>query len=390
MTITTLNPRRSIWFAALAAISLLAGCGQEAKKESKMTSYSQETSKADTAELFTVPAEQMQHVQVVAAQATNLPRVLRLTGTVAFDGFATTPVITQAGGPVSRILVSPGETVRRGQALAFISSPDFSQLRAVYLKARASDQLAEKNYARAQDLYTHHAIAEKDLQQAESDRAQSQADMQAAEQSMRIIGFSSPAQMMAKASLEAPMTAPIAGEVVERLCAPGQVVQAGTTQCFTISNTSTVWVLANVYQNDLAFVHVGDAVTITTDAYPETFTGKISYLGAALDPTSRSLQARIDTKNPQARLKKDMYVTASVRAGAVTNAITVPDAAVLRDPENQPYIYVQVGQNQFGRRDVTLGDSQDGMTQLKTGVKAGERVIGNGSLFLQFANTLQK
>jgi cobalt-zinc-cadmium efflux system membrane fusion protein len=377
--------------ALLAGSALvLSGCGEGSKKESQMTSYSQAASQADTAELFTVPAEQMAHVQVVTAQANNLPRVLRLTGTVAFNGFATTPVITQAGGPVSRILVSPGEMVRQGQALAYVSSPDYSQLRATYLKARAADQLAEKNYARAQDLYTHHAIAEKDLQQAESDRAQATADMQAAEQSMRIIGYRDPAQMLAKSALEAPMTAPIAGEVVERLCAPGQVVQAGTTQCFTISNTSTVWVLANVYQNDLAYVHTGDAVSITTDAYPDVFTGKISYLGAALDPASRSLQARIDTKNPQGKLKRDMYVTASVRAGAIANAITVPDAAVLRNPENQPYVYVQVGQNQFGRRDVTIGDSQGGMTQIVTGLKAGERVVGNGSLFLQFANTLQK
>jgi cobalt-zinc-cadmium efflux system membrane fusion protein len=196
--------------------------------------------------------------------------------------------------------------------------------------------------------------------------------------------------MAAQASAEAPVRAPFAGEVVERLCSPGQVVQAGATQCFTISDMSTVWVQANVYENALAYVHVGDAVTITSDAYPDSFAGKISYLGAALDPASRSLQARIDTKNPQGKLKKDMYVVATVRAGSIPNAITVPDAAVLRNPENLPYVYVEVGQNKFARRDVTLGDSQGGMTQIATGLKAGEKVIGDGSLFLQFANSLQK
>ena len=375
--------------AALAAALALAGCGQESKSTEQMTSYSG-GSKAEQPELFTVPPEQMQHVQVVAAQQNDLPRVLRLTGAVAFNGFATTPVITQASGPISRILASPGQLVHRGEPLAFISSPDYSQLRATYLKARNVYELADKNYTRAQDLYTHHAIAEKDLQQAESDRAQAQADMQASEQAMRLIGYNNPAQVAARPTAEAPILAPLAGEVVERLCAPGQVVQSGTTQCFTISNMSTVWVLANVYQNDLAYVHVGDPVTITTDAYPDRFEGKISYLGAALDPASRTLQARIDTRNPQGKLKKDMYVVATVRAGSIPGAITVPDAAVLRGTENQPYVYVEVGNNQFARRDVTLGAAEGGQTQITSGLKPGERVVGDGGIFLQFANSLQK
>ncbi len=389
---TRFTLRTGACLAALAAGAALlaAGCSQAARNPSQMTSYSEGEKKSDQPELFTVPAEQMPHVQVVAAQSTNLPRVLRLTGTVAFNGFATTPVITQASGPVSRILVSPGQMVHRGQELALVASPDYSQLRATYLKTRSAFELADRNYARAQDLWAHHAIAEKDLQQATSDRAQAQADMQAAEQAMRIVGYGNPAQVAATPTAAAPIVAPIGGEVVERQCAPGQVVQAQTTQCFTISDMSTVWVLANVYESNLAYVRVGDPVTITSDAYPDAFQGKISYLGAALDPASRTLQARIDTKNPQGKLKKDMYVVATVRAGSIPDAITVPDAAVLRNAENQPYVYVQVGENRFARREVTLGASQGGMTQIAAGLKAGERVIGDGSIFLQFANSLQK
>lgn len=377
---------------ALAALPvwLLGGCGQESKSASQMTSYSESGDQSDKPQLFTVPMEQMAHVQVVAAQATDLPRILRLTGTVAFNGFDTTPVITQASGPVSRILVSPGQNVRRGQPLAYVSSPDYSQLRAAYLKARDAFGLADRNYARSEDLYAHHAIAEKDLQQAQSERAQALADQQAAEAALRALGISDPAQLEERASSEAPILAPIGGEVVERLCAPGQVVQAGNTQCFTISNTSTVWVLANIYENQLAYVHVGDPVKITSDAYPDVFQGKISYLGAALDPASRTLQARIDTSNPQGRLKKDMFVVATVRAGVTPGAITVPDAAVLRDAENQPFVYVAAGENQFARRPVTLGESADGRTQIAGGLQPGERVAGDGSMFLQFANSLQK
>jgi len=136
--------------------------------------------------------------------------------------------------------------------------------------------------------------------------------------------------------------------------AAGQLVQPGVTQCFTISDTSTVWVLVNVYQKDLPYVKVGDSVTIQTDAYPQLFHGRIAYIAASLDPNTRTLQARIETGNPGEKLKKDMYVTAMVNAGKIQNAIALPDAAILRDTENQPFVYAAVSANQFGRRSVTL------------------------------------
>ena len=186
------------------------------------------------------------------------------------------------------------------------------------------------------------------------------------------------------------MKAPINGQVVEQDVAVGQLLQPGATQCFVISDTGTVWVLVNVYQKDLPYVAVGDPVTIQTDSYPDVFQGRISYVAASLDPTTRTLQARIETANPGQKLKKDMYVIASVDAGTIKNAIAVPDAAVLRDTENQPFVYVDQGNNQFGRRSVTLGESMKGQTQITSGLKAGDRVIGDGSLFLQFANSLQR
>src|SRR5208282_6266696 len=130
--------------------------------------------------------------------------------------------------------------------------------------------------------------------------------------------------------------APVPGEIVERRVGPGQLLQAASTQCFTISDMSTVWVLVNVYQSDLAYVHVGDSVEINTDSYPDKFHGKISYLAPSLDPTTRTLQARIVAGNPGSKLKKDMYVNALVQAGAETDALSVPDAAVLHDSENVP------------------------------------------------------
>jgi cobalt-zinc-cadmium efflux system membrane fusion protein len=380
--------------ASLATALALAGCSSAgpAESESKMTSYSASEAKADTAELFTVPQDQMAHVQVVSVEKSKLPRRLRLTGNVAYNAFKTTPVFSPIGGPVHEILAAPGQTVNAGQPLLTVNSPDYSAARSAYLKARDAFFLADKIYTRSQDLYAHGALAEADLQQAETGRSQAQADLQSSEDMLRAIGIKDPEAMIKnppKTTLQVPVPAPVAGEVVERLVGPGQLLQAGATQVFTISDMSTVWVLVNVYQSDVAYVHAGDSVDITTDAYPEIFHGKISYLAPALDPNTRTLQARIVTANPGKRLKKDMYVTAVLQSGAIQNALTVPDAAVLRDTENMPFVYVQSGANRFARRLVKIADSQNGRTQITDGLKEGEHVVGDGSLFLQFKNSLQ-
>ena len=310
---------------------------------------------------------------------------------VAYDSFHTTPVITQVSGPVSRIVVVPGERVERGQPLLYVASPDYSQLLSNYLKAKDAFALAQKSYSRAKDLYEHHAIAQQNLEQAESTEVQAQGDLTAAEAALRVLGVADPnAMLKAPPSFEATVRSPISGQVVEQNVAVGQLLQPGATQCFMISDTSTVWVLMNVYQKDLPFVRVGDAVDIQTESYPDTFHGRISYVAAALDPNTRTLQARIETANPGQKLKKDMYVSAVVDAGTLPNAIALPDAAILRDTENMPFVYVEQNGNQFGRRSVTLGESIKGHTAITSGLKPGERVIGDGSLFLQFANSLQR
>jgi cobalt-zinc-cadmium efflux system membrane fusion protein len=382
------NARAAGLFWLSGIIALACGCGSQQGAVNAMTSYSKDS--AAQAELFSVPSEQMSHIEVVPVEKGRLRRALRLPGTVAFNAFQTTPVISQSGGPVTRIAVSPGDRVHGGEPMLYITSPDYSQQSATYLKARDAFALSDKNYKRAADLYEHHAIAERDLQQAESDRNQAQTDLAAASAALRILGIRDPETLASHAlSPEVPLLAPLDGEVVERLVSPGQLLQAGSTQCFTISNMDSVWVLVNVYQKDLADVHVGDNVTIQSDAYPDHFRGKISYIAPALDPNTRTVQARIVTANPGQKLKKDMYVEAIVEAGAIANALTVPDDAVLRDTENLPFVYVLTSGNQFARRSVELGASENGRTQIVAGLNAGERIVGDGSLFLQFQNSLQ-
>ncbi len=381
-----------VFLPALALLLSLSGCSGPGESESQMTSFTSTESKSDTAELFSVPKEQMSHIQVVSAEKAPLARNLRLTGAVAYDAFATTPVFAAIGGPVHEILVAPGESVQAGQPLLTVTSPDYSAARSAYIKAKDAYLLADKFYIRAQDLFAHGANAQADLEQAESTRTQAHADMESSADALRALGIKDPESVIKPAvqsTAQIPVPAPVSGEIVERLVGPGQLLVGGTTQCFTISNTNSVWVLVNVYQSDLPFVHIGDSVEINTEAYPELFHGKISYIAPALDPTTRTLQARIVTQNPGKKLKRDMFVTALVNAGSIPDAITVPDAAVLRDTENQPFVYVQTDTNKFARRLVTLGSSSNGRTQIATGLKEGEHLVGDGSLFLQFKNSLQ-
>jgi cobalt-zinc-cadmium efflux system membrane fusion protein len=372
----------------LAITLLLASCENSG---SSAAANSGSAHNSNNPELFTIPQDQMSHVQVLTVQPTTLTRSLRLTGAVAYNSFRTTPVITQVSGPVSRVVVVPGQKVTQGEPMLYVASPDYSQLRTNYLKAKSAYSLAQMAFVRAQDLYEHHAIAEQNLEQAQSAEVQANGDLIAAQAALKVMGVTDPdALVKAPPSFEVPVKAPIGGLVVEQDVSAGQLIQPGTTQCFMISDVSTVWVLVNVYQKDLPYVRVGDQVAIQTDTYPEMFHGRIAYVAASLDPSTRTLQARIETNNPGEKLKKDMYVVATVNAGAIQDAIALPDAAVLRDTENQPFVYAGASANQFGRRPVTLGESLNGQTQITSGLKAGDRVIGNGSLFLQFANSLQR
>ena len=379
---------RRVWLfaAALSAATLaFSGC------QGSGSNASANTRNASLPELFTIPPEQMSHVQVVKVEPTTLTRSLRLTGAVAYNGFHTIPVISQVSGPVSRIVVVPGQQVHQGEAMLFVASPDYSQLRTNYLKAKEGYALAQKAYARTKDLYEHKAIAEQALEQAQVAESQAGGDLAAAQAALKVLGITDPdALVQSPPSFEVPVKAPINGEVVEQDVAAGQLIQPGVTQCFILSDTGTVWVLVNVYQKDLPYVRRGDPVTVQTDAYPDTFQGRISYVAASLDPNTRTLQARIETVNPGEKLKKDMYVTATVNAGKIENAIALPDAAILRDSENQPFVYAASSANQFGRRSVTVGESVNGQTQVTSGLRPGDQVIGNGSLFVQFANSLQR
>src|ERR1700693_4995170 len=181
------------WLAALAAASavmlVLTGCGGPPANTSANSSRAKNS---DNTELFTIPQEQMAHVQVLTVQPTTLPRSLRLTGAVAYNSFRTTPVITQVSGPVSRVVVVPGQKVHQGEPMLYVASPDYSQLRTNYLKTKDAYALAQKSYTRAQDLYQHHAIAEQNVEQAQSVEVQAGGDLASAQAALKVMGITDP------------------------------------------------------------------------------------------------------------------------------------------------------------------------------------------------------
>ena len=320
MQLTTLGQTyfRSICVAALF-VCPLSGCSPPGESESKMTSFTATESKADTAELFTVPKEQTgricksfprrrRHFRALCAWRARSPTTrLKLL-----------PYSRRSEARSTKSLSAPGQFVKAGQTLLTVTSPDYS-VRALRLHQSSHRlPLLAINSITARKISTHTAPSQRQTCSRRNPIACRLTQTWNLPQTPFTLSASRDPEALLKNTVhptaEIPVLAPVTGEIVERLVGPGQLLQTGATQCFTISNTNTVWVLVNVYQNDLPYVHIGDAVEINTDAYPETFPRKNllhrSCPGSKHhEPYRRASSRRIPVK----KLKKDMYVTALVQ-----------------------------------------------------------------------------
>ena len=360
----------------------------------KVQGQAPERPAADQPALFTVPPDQMAHLQVVPVESRNWQIAVHTTGTVDWDADHTTQAITQVNGPISRIMVDTGAKVKAGDPLLYVSSPDLVNALSIYRKARNREVYNRRIVAREKDLLDRGAIAVKDLESAEADYNDALTDVQNSLQPLKIFGIT--AQEIDQAekqgtgiSTELAVRAPIAGVVVQKLVSPGMLVQAGATVCFMLSDVSTVWVQGHIFDRDLPQVRVGDPVVESNPASDRTFRGIVNYVGAFVDPTTRTTPVRIVTQNPDGLLKKDMFVEAVISTSTRSNILAVPVAAVLRDDKNEPIVYVEAQQGKFAQRPVTIGMQQDGMIAITSGLQKGERVLADGSLFVQFANSIQ-
>ena len=340
-------------------------------------------------EVVLTPA-QSARIRVSSVAMTSYRSSISTTGTVAFNGDRSTAVLAPVSGPITKMLVNPGSVVRRGEPLAMVTSPDFATATAAYRKAQSAYRNLQRIADLDEQLFKNDAIPRREMEQAQTDAAGALADRDAAVEQMRALGvdetsISAVRENRPISALAAVIRAPIEGTVVEKLCNPGQLIQAGTTQCFTISDLSTVWVMASVFESDLAAVAAGQEVSIVTAAQPAPIIGRVSYVGSLVDPSSKATAVRVVAPNPRDILKRDMLVNVSIKATQARSGLLIPASAVLRDDQNLPFVYLATPNNRFGRRSITIGSRVGDSYEVKAGLASGDRIVVDGSLFLQFA-----
>ena len=373
------------------AAAVLALCSCSLSQKTPVAAAAAET---DEAALFEVPQKQLPQLKIVEVRKTSWSSTVRTTGTVDWDADHTTQAITQVNGPISRLLVDNGTPVVVNQPLLYVSSPDVATAISTYKKANNRLEYAKRTLDRSKDLLDHKVIATKDLEAAEQDYNDARAEVENDLQALKIFGVTQQeiddAQHQGVAiNPQLAVRSPISGIVVQKLVTPGLVIQAGMTACFTISDNSTVWVQGHIYDRDLEAVRVGDMVDETDSSFHRTFHGVISYIEALIDPATRTTSVRIVTKNPDGLLKKDMFVDAVIHTRSGRSLLAVPTSAILRNEENLPFVYVEVQPRKFAQRLVNVGVEQGEETELVSGAKEGEKVVAQGSIFLQFANSIQ-
>jgi membrane fusion protein, heavy metal efflux system len=386
--LTLTRPRGcALAIVVVAPLLSLIGCGSP-KPAAAGSSPPADAATAQPS-LLTVPPEQLAHLKVTAVRKTTWTNTVHTTGTVDWNNDRTTPAITQVSGPIVRIVAEPGQTVAQGQPLLYVNSPDVTNAIATYKHARTHQELAQRTLSRSADLLAHHAIAQKDYEGAESDFNDAVTDVQNSLQALRIFGITEQeieaAQHNGTAiSPQLAVRSPIAGVVVQKLVSPGLLIQAGATTCFVISDVSSVWVQGHVFDRDLPSVHVGDSVIETNPSLAEVFHGTVEYIGAMLDPATRTTPVRIVTRNTDGVLKKDMFVDAAIHTRTTRNVLVAPVSALLHNAQNEPFVYVEVRPGAFAQRLVAVDGQQDGLAEIVSGLHEGEQVVSEGSLFLEF------
>jgi cobalt-zinc-cadmium efflux system membrane fusion protein len=325
-------------------------------------------------------------------------------GKIAVDEDRSTPIFSPYAGRVTKLLARPGDSVVAGQPLFTIEATDMVQAQNDFIaaisglnKARSQLNLAQIVERRNKDLYEGKAVALKEWQQSQNDLTAAQNDLRSAESALeaarnrlRILGRSDAEitdfQNTGRISAETPIYAPIAGTIVQRKVGPGQYVNAGASDpVFVIGDLSTVWLVAFVRETDAAFVQVGQEVGFTVLAYPDrTFTAKINYVAAGLDPATRRLLVRATIDNPDRLLKPEMYANVSIVTAHDLAGVAVPREALIYEG-SAVRVWVAHDDKTIELREIKTGLTNGTMIQVVEGLRAGERVVTKGSLFIDRA-----
>jgi cobalt-zinc-cadmium efflux system membrane fusion protein len=319
----------------------------------------------------------------VRAEERMLADSLEVNGVVAPDINLSVHVASLSGGKVIDIRAKLGDDVAKGQVLLVLRSQELANAISDHAKFQADALLAQKALARTQLLYQHGAIAQKELQEAEDTEQKSRVDLQAATEKISFLG-SDPAD----SSPVIEVKSPISGTVVEQNTVGGEGVKSfdNSPSLFTVANLSQVWILCDVYENDLAQVHLGDSATIVLNAYPDLrLRGRVGNISKLLDPSTRAAKVRIELENPQGLLRPGMFAVARFISRNRQKRVVVPTSSVLR-LHDKYWVFLQQDVHRFRALEVRIGAVLlDGRSVVLSGLAAGDSVVANA---LQFSSTV--
>ena len=366
--------RRALWpppVVLMAALVAGLGCSKETPASASKAPVT------DDPDVFSL--EHPEIFKTMKAETRALSTELTANGTVTPDVTRTIHVTSLGGGRVVDLKVKLGDSVKKGQTLLMISSPDLSLATSEYQKAVADEVLSRKALDRSQMLYDRGAIAAKDLETAQDLEDKAKVDVGTTEQHVRVLGADP-----AHPSPLIDVRAPVAGTIVEQNVAGSEGVKSldNTPNLFTIADLSQVWVVSDVFENDLVDVHLGDSATIHLNAFGDrVFHGTVADISRVLDPGTRSAKVRIVLPNQDGALRPGMFAVAKFRSRRTTNRVVVPATAIMR-LHDKDWVFRKEGDKNF-RRVVVQADglTPDGMQEIREGVKPGDEVVMNALEF---------
>jgi membrane fusion protein, heavy metal efflux system len=331
---------------------------------------------------------QLSAVKVESVEERDFPRAKDAIGSINFNEELSVQVFTPYAGRIIGLFASVGDDVKKGQTLFTIDSPDLLQAESTLIATAGVLDLTTRNLARLKELYTTRAVSQRDLDQGTSDQQTAEGNLRAARDSVRLFGKTDEeinriiAERKADPTLVVPCS--IDGRVTARSAAPGLYVQPGNAPApFTVTNIDTMWMLANVAENDSPDFQVGQPVQVRIGAFPERlFDGTITTVGSIVDPNTRRVLVRSEIKDPQHELRSGMFANFTIYVGAPVRSPSVPLNGVVREGDGSQTIWVTADRRRFTRRTVKIGDQHDGYRQILDGVRPGELVATEGAIFL--------
>ncbi len=366
---------------AFASAWFVAGCG-DSKGDPKAEAPPKATVEREE-DVNVVQVDHPEQFPLAAAVAHVGTSQLMATGTVNPDISRTVPVISIATGRVVEIKARLGDTVKKGQVLLRVLSADVAGAFSDYRKAITDEQLARTQLERSKLLYDKGAISLNDLEVAQDTEDKAKVDVENTTEHLHVLGSS-----IDHPTAIVDIVAPVSGVITDQqVTNAAGVAGLSSPNPFTISDLSNVWILCDVYENDLANVHLGDAAEIRLNAYPDkVFTGRISNVGPVLDPNLRTAKVRIEVHNP-GLLRIGMFVTASFHGVKKETRATLPSSAILH-LHDRDWVYVPAGDKKFRRVEVTTGNSlPNNVQEIISGIQPGQQVVTN-ALVLQ--NTVEQ